>query len=206
MSRRSKTCKLSPASSRSPSRAFCASPPAAVNCIGVVIVSPSAWAAGFMEPLESTSIHLVTSGVYHLLEHFPDKHFDPVNIELYNRELIVECERVRDFIVLHYCLSKRDDAPFWQYCRSMAIPDTLRERIELYGATGRIRPLPGELFTDSSWFYIFEGSGVRPAAFDPLLEVVPKAKLREILTSMTDATAAAVRAAPTHDSYFEALN
>jgi tryptophan 7-halogenase len=168
------------------------------NCVALGLAS------GFMEPLESTSIHLVTSGVYHLLEHFPDKHFDPVNIELYNRELVVECERVRDFIVLHYCLSKRDDAPFWKYCRSMVIPDTLRERIELYTATGRIRPLAGELFTDLSWFYIFEGLGVRPGAFDPLLEVVPEAKLREILASMAASTAAVVRAAPTHDSYFKA--
>jgi tryptophan halogenase len=167
------------------------------NCVALGLAS------GFMEPLESTSIHLVTSGVYHLLEHFPDCDFDQTNIELYNRELIEECERVRDFIVLHYCLAQRGDAPLWEYCRSMVLPDSLRERIELYRGTGRIRPRAGELFTDLSWFYIFEGLGVRPAAFDPLLDVIPDAKLAEILGSMARSTAAVVAHAPSHDSYFK---
>jgi len=170
------------------------------NCVALGLAS------GFMEPLESTSIHLVTSGVYHLLEHFPDKHFDRTNIDLYNRELTEECERARDFIVLHYHLSKRNDAPLWCYCRSMGIRDTLRERIELYAATGRIRPRGGELFTDLSWFYIFEGLGLRPTAFDPLMNVVPEAKLREIMASIADSNAAAVRTAPAHDSYFKQHN
>jgi tryptophan 7-halogenase len=168
------------------------------NCVALGLAS------GFLEPLESTSIHLVTSGLYHLLEHFPDRDFDQTNIDSYNAELIYESERVRDFIVLHYFLTQRDDAPLWRYCRSMAIPDSLRERIDLYNHTGRIRPRAGELFTDLSWFYIFEGLGSRPASYDPLLDVVPASKLGEILTSLAVSTSAVTRAAPSHDSYFSA--
>jgi tryptophan halogenase len=168
------------------------------NCVALGLAS------GFLEPLESTSIHLVTSGLYHLLEHFPDRGFDQTNIDSYNDELIYENERIRDFIVLHYCLTQRDDAPLWRYCRSMAIPDSLRQRIEMYRRTGRIRWRAGELFTDLSWFYIFEGLGVRPDSYDPLLDVVTVDKLREILASMANSTAAVVKTAPSHDSYFTA--
>jgi len=166
------------------------------NCIALGLAS------GFLEPLESTSIHLVTSGVYHLLEHFPDRGFDQANIDTYNARVIEEFEGIRDFIVLHYCLVQRADTPFWQYCRSMAIPDSLRERIELYRGTGRVRVRAGELFTDLSWFYIFEGLGVQPSSYDPLLDVVSPDQLREILASMASDTAAIARTAPPHDSYF----
>ena len=168
------------------------------NCIALGLAS------GFLEPLESTSIHLVTSGMFHLLEHFPDLAFDQRNIDSYNTELIAENERIRDFIVLHYCLTQRDDAPLWRYCQSMPIPDSLRERIELFTGTGRIRPLSGELFTDLSWFYILEGLGVRPRSYDPLLDVVPVSQLSEILVSMASVNAMAAKAAPRHDSYFSA--
>ena len=127
------------------------------NCVALGLAS------GFLEPLESTSIHLVMSGVYKLLEHFPDQGFAQSNIDSYNEELIQEMERIRDFIVLHYCLTERTDTPFWSYCRSMKLPDSLLARIELYRHTGRIRARAGELFTDLSWFYIFEGLGARAA-------------------------------------------
>lgn len=168
------------------------------NCIALGLAS------GFLEPLESTSIHLVTSGVFHLLEHWPDQHFAQANIDSYNGELIEECERVRDFLVLHYCLTQRDDGPLWRYCRSITLPDSLRERIELYRRTGRVRAHAGELFTDLSWFFIFEGMGVRPEGYDPLLDVVTVQQLGEILTSMAAATAAIAKAAPLHESYFPA--
>ena len=166
------------------------------NCVALGLAS------GFLEPLESTSIHLVTSGLYHLLEHFPDRNFDQANIDTYNQRVIDETEAVRDFIVLHYYLTQRDDTPFWRYCRSMAVPDSLRERIELYRGTGRIRVRAAELFTDLSWFYIFEGLGVRPASYDPLLDVIGAGQLRDVLASLAASTAAVVRNAPSHDSYF----
>jgi tryptophan halogenase len=168
------------------------------NCVALGLSS------GFLEPLESTSIHLVGSGVYKLLEHFPDRSFDPVNIASYNAELIEEFERIRDFIVLHYCLTERSDTALWRDCRAMQIPDSLAERIELYRRTGRIRIRPGELFSDLSWFYIFEGMGVTPESYDPLLDVVQESQLRDILARLAAATAAVVGPAPAHDSYFPA--
>jgi tryptophan 7-halogenase len=166
------------------------------NCVALGLAS------GFLEPLESTSIHLVTSGVFHLLEHFPDKDFDQANIDSYNGELIEESERIRDFIVLHYWLTQRNDAPLWRYCQSMNVPDSLRERLALYEGTGRIRVRSGELFTDLSWFYIFEGMGARPAHYDPLLDVVPDSRLTDILQSLSRTNSAIVKDAPPHDSLF----
>jgi tryptophan halogenase len=168
------------------------------NCVALGLAS------GFLEPLESTSIHLVMSGVYKLLEHFPNTTFAQSNIDSYNGELIQEIERIRDFIVLHYCLTERSDTPLWAYCQSMKLPDSLAQRIELYKRTGRVRIKAGELFTDLSWFYIFEGMGVTPESYDPLLDVVTMAQLRDILSSMAQATALAAHGVPSHDSYFSA--
>jgi tryptophan halogenase len=144
------------------------------------------------------------SGLYKLLEHFPDLSFTAANIDSYNAELIHEMESIRDFIILHYCLTQRDDTPLWRYCQSMKLPDSLTQRIELYRRTGRIRPQPGELFTDMSWFYIFEGMGVRPDRYDPLMDVVSREQLRELLASLSQSIAALTGAAPSHDSYFNA--
>jgi tryptophan 7-halogenase len=167
------------------------------NCVALGLAS------GFLEPLESTSIHLVMSGVYKLLEHFPNTGFAQSNIDSYNKELILEIERIRDFIVLHY-LTGRTDTPHWAYCQSMKLPDSLVRRMELYKRTGRLRPKAGELFTDLSWFYIFEGIGVTPETYDPLMDVVTMPQLREILGSMAQSTAQAAVGAPSHDSYFSA--
>jgi|CZKO01.1.fsa_nt_gi tryptophan halogenase len=168
------------------------------NCLALGLAS------GFLEPLESTSIHLVMSGLYKLLEHFPDLSFTPSNIDSYNAELIHEMESIRDFIILHYCLTQRDDTPLWSYCQSMKLPDSLSQRIELYRRTGRIRPQAGELFTDMSWFYIFEGMGVRPERYDPLIDIVSREQLRDLLASLSQSVASLTQAAPSHDSYFAA--
>jgi tryptophan 7-halogenase len=166
------------------------------NCVALGLAS------GFLEPLESTSIHLVISGIYHLLDHFPDRSFVQSNIDSYNSEIVHEVERIRDFIVLHYCLTERTDAPLWNDCRSMRIPESLAERITLYRETGLIRAKAGELFTDVSWFYILNGLGIRPQRLDPLMGAVRTERLREILATLASATRAEVSSAPIHDSYF----
>ncbi len=168
------------------------------NCVALGLAS------GFLEPLESTSIHLVMSGMYNLLDHFPDRGFDQATIDSYNAELIDEMEHIRDFIVLHYCTTKRDDTALWRYCQAMALPSSLAERIELYRQTGRIRPRAGELFTDLSWFYIFDGMGVLPAGYDPLVDVTPSQRLREIMATLARETEAAAARAQSHDSFFAA--
>jgi len=165
------------------------------NCVAIGLSS------GFLEPLESTSIHMAISGVYNLLDHFPDKRFDQSNIDSYNAELIHELEHIRDFIVLHYCLTQRDE-PLWRYVRSMTLPDSLTERIERYRATGRIRPRGGELFTDLSWFYIFDGMGVTPDGYDPLMDVVSTGRIANIMAGLAKEHAEALATAKSHDSHF----
>jgi len=168
------------------------------NCVTLGLAS------GFLEPLESTSIHLVMSGLYNLLDHFPDLSFEQANIDSYNAELIDEMEAIRDFIVLHYCATQRSDTPLWAYCQSMKLPPSLLQRIELYTGTGRIRPKPRELFTDLSWFYIFEGLGLRPASYDPLVAGSNFPQVLEIMQALRLQVAQELRGAPSHDSYFAA--
>ena len=169
------------------------------NCVAIGLSS------GFLEPLESTSIHLATSGVFALLEHFPDLDFDPGNIDAYNDRLIEELERARDFLVLHYCLNRRVGSDFWRQMRDLAIPDSLRERIDLYRATGRIRPRPGELFNDLSWFYVLEGMGVRPQSYDPLLDVIPAEPFAAMFARMRGEAGAACQDAWAHHIALAAL-
>jgi len=168
------------------------------NCVALGLAS------GFLEPLESTSIHLVASGLYCLLDHFPDRSFDEANVAHYNRQIIEEFDRVRDFIVLHYCATERSDSPLWQYCRTMAIPDSLAERIELYRGTGRIFQRQHELFTDLSWFFILDGLGIEPRDYNPLVDTVDFAQVKGLLGQLSGNVAAAVAAAPSHDSFFMA--
>ncbi len=162
--------------------------------------------SGFLEPLESTSIHMVCSGIYNLLEHFPDQSFDPATIASYNTLLSDEAERVRDFIVLHYCLTQRDDTSFWNYCRTMPIPDSLAERIELYRGTGRVFQRRYELFVDLSWFWILEGMGVVPRGYDPLVDSVDFEQVKRMMVATHQKVVTDVNAAPSHDSFFVAAN
>ena len=166
------------------------------NCVALGLAS------GFLEPLESTSIHLVMSGVYNLLDRLPDLDFDPQNIAAYNRELIDEIEHIRDFIILHYCTTQRRDTPFWEHCRTMAIPPRLAERIATYRGTGRVKPAAGELFTDLSWFYILDGMGIEPARYDPLIDVATPEQFERALTGLASETGLAARGAAHHASQF----
>ena len=101
------------------------------NCLSVGLAS------GFIEPLEATSIHLIARGMDFFLRYFPDRDCDAALVREYNRRMTADFEEVRDFIVLHYAATARDDTPFWQWCRNIPLPDTLRERIELFRAQRR---------------------------------------------------------------------
>ncbi|EJL27801.1 Tryptophan halogenase [Caulobacter sp. AP07] len=168
------------------------------NCVALGLAS------GFLEPLESTSIHLVCSGLYKLLDHFPDRDFAPSNIAAYNQALIAEYETFRDFIVLHYCATARDDTPFWRHRAQAPVPASLAERMELYRACGRINTRPGELFTDLSWFYVLEGMGLRPRAHDPLVDASDFRQVRAILPRLAQQVAAVVAQSPTHQAALDA--
>jgi hypothetical protein len=124
-------------------------------------------ASGFIEPLESTSIHLVQSGIAHLLANFPTLTFEQAEIDRYNRVIAYEYERVRDFIVLHYNATQRDDTELWNYCRTMSIPDSLQEKYDIFRSRGRVFRENEELFNDTSWFAVMIGQNIRPAQLRP---------------------------------------
>ena len=166
------------------------------NCVTLGLAS------GFLEPLESTSIQMIVNGMYNLLDHFPDKTFDPVNSAAYNAPLIEEFRHIRDFIVLHYCATERDDSPFWRHCKSMTLPDSLLARMELYRASGRVFQQRFELFTDLSWFFVLHGMGLKPRDYDPLVDAIDFEQVKNIMLQVRAKIAADAIAAPSHDSFF----
>lgn len=163
-------------------------------------------AAGFLEPLAGTDIHLLVNGLFSLLDHFPDRQFDPALIADYNAANVDDFERVRDFIVLHYCTSRRNDSPFWQRVTHAAVPDTVAHRLAMYRASGRIVQHRPEFFTDLDWFWILEGAGVVPGDYDPLVDSTDFEQVKRLMTAISQKVNADVAAAPTHDSFFAAAN
>jgi tryptophan halogenase len=142
------------------------------NCIAIGL------AGGFMEPLESQSIHLIQVGISRMMALFPDLSFDQADIDTYNRFMTFEFEKIRDFLVLHYNATERNDTPFWDYCRTMSVPDYLKDKMELFRSHGRIFRENEELFTETSWFAVMLSQGIEPRAHDPMADIMPEAELR----------------------------
>jgi tryptophan halogenase len=124
-------------------------------------------AAGFLEPLESTSIHLVQSGIARLMSLFPHTGFGQVEIDRFNAETTREYTDIRDFLVLHYRASERDDSEFWRYCRNLEAPDGLAEKVEMFTSSGRIFRENNELFTEASWLSVMLSQGIVPERYHP---------------------------------------
>lgn len=140
-------------------------------------------ASGFIEPLESTSIHFVQSALAKLLTMFPDRAFEQADIDRYNTVTAREYEQVRDFIVLHYKVTARDDTPFWNYVRTMDIPDTLMEKIRVFESRGRIFREHEELFNDTSWFAVMTGQGLTSRSYDPIADSMSD---QEVIDRLSD--------------------
>jgi tryptophan halogenase len=128
--------------------------------------------------------------------------FDDANIAHYNEQLIDEYERIRDFIVLHYGATERDDTSFWRRCREMKMPDTLIERMEMYKGSGRIFQRRYELFTELSWFFVMHGMGLVPRDYDPLADTVNFEEVKRLMVAVRQQVASEVARAPSHDSFF----
>ena len=140
--------------------------------------------SGFVEPLESTSIHLIQSGIAKLLALFPDRRFDPVERDEYNRQMQEVFEDVRDFIILHYKATRRDDSDFWRYCRTMEVPASLERKLELWRSKGRVFREGRELFGTPSWVAVLLGQGIFPEEQEPAAHAVDPATAAEMLDKM----------------------
>ena len=158
-------------------------------------------AAGFMEPLESTSIHLAQSGIARFIQCLPRRGEEPALIDEYNRLTGDEYERIRDFLILHYKATWRDDSPFWRYVREMEIPDSLSRRWELYRQTGRIFRYREELFSESSWLAVFEGQEHGAEGYDPVADLMPEDVLEKNLLQIKGVVASSAQSMPAHADF-----
>ncbi|HMI37279.1 MAG TPA: tryptophan halogenase family protein [Steroidobacteraceae bacterium] len=165
------------------------------NCIAIGL------AGGFMEPLESTSIQLIQTAIARLIDMFPDRSFDPVIAAEYNRVGSSEYERIRDFLILHYHANTRDDAPLWQYCRSMPLPDTLNHKLEVWRSSGRVPLLSEESYQEPSWVSIFLGQGIVPRRYDPIIDGIGTEQLRAGMRQRRQAIRHLAEAMPRHAEF-----
>jgi len=165
------------------------------NCVALGL------AGGFIEPLESTSIHLIQTGITKLLTTFPDRTFDPLTIDEYNRKVALEYERVRDFIILHYHATEREDTPFWSYCKHMSVPETLQRRMDIFRGYGRLALDADDLFKAASWLAVMIGQGVEPQRYDPLTDTFDLDAMRSVMANMRDVIRRTVQSMPTHEAY-----
>jgi tryptophan halogenase len=165
------------------------------NCIALGL------AGGFLEPLESTSIHLIQSGITQLAAIFPDRTFDPFDAAEYNRLQIDEYDKIRDFVILHYKATRRDDGALWQYTRNMAIPDSLAYRIDLFRSSGRIAFQDRELFVEPNWLSVFIGQGIWPRRYDPLADVMSLDSVKNQMLRLRGLIRQTANAMPTHAGF-----
>ena len=160
-------------------------------------------AAGFLEPLESTSIHLIQTGIARLLTNFPDRAFNQPDIDYYNRRTRLEYEQVRDFLILHYKATTRDDSAFWRRCRDMAIPASLEERIAIFRENARLYRHDNELFSETSWLAVLHGQNIHPKRHHPIADILSDEELDRRMTHIAGAMDAGVRAMPDHMAFID---
>jgi hypothetical protein len=165
------------------------------NCVAIGL------AGGFVEPLESTSISLIESAVGALIQFWPDCDFRPGLADEFNRQICGRYESVRDFIIMHYKLTRRDDSEFWRYCANMPIPDALQHQIELFRESGRVVIYDPNGFTEPSFISMLFGLGVIPETYDPFVDMVDLERLGTHFVRLRQTIANTVKAMPDHTEY-----
>jgi len=167
------------------------------NCVAVGLSS------GFMEPLESTSIHLIQRAVIRLMQMFPHYGVSKADIDEFNNQMLFEIENIRDFIILHYNVTERTDTPFWRHVRSMEIPDSLKHRIELFKETGRVFKVPTDLFGENSWTQVMLGQGLYPQQYHPIANMMEDDELEGFLSGIHKSAQRLVSQLPEHQKFIE---
>lgn len=167
------------------------------NCLAVGLSS------GFMEPLESTSIHLIMKGIVNFAEVLPDKQCQEATIKEYNRIMDHEYESIRDFIVLHYCTTKRSDSEFWLWCQHMSIPDSLEEKLALFKNQGRLYRNEYDLFTAPSWYAVLAGMNVTPKNYDRLIDISNSKEVTDIMNKGLANLDKVISQLPSHDEFIQ---
>lgn len=167
------------------------------NCVAIGA------AAGCVEPLHSTALYSIQSGIARLVNLLPDRDFNPLISERYNAQTATEFERIRDFLILHYCTTGRDDSPLWEYCRSMSLPARLREYIDLFRDSGRFSPDVEEVFALPSWVQVMIGQRVLPIKHHPVADLLGEKEIAELVGGVKNVVAACVTAMPLHQSFID---
>ena len=157
--------------------------------------------SGFAEPLESTSIHLIQATIARLIAFFPDGEFRQVDVDEFNRQCRFENERIRDFLILHYHATERDDTAFWNHVRTMSVPDTLQHKLDLYRSAGRIVRTDNELFAEVGWLQVLHGQRVRPVAHHPIADALDEADIASYLEDIAAVVGNCVEQMPSHATF-----
>lgn len=165
------------------------------NCVALGLSS------GFLEPLESTSIHLVQEGLIRLVALMPDSDFNPANSREYNRVMGLTYERIRDFILLHYVATQRSDTEFWRYMQKLHVPEVMAHRMSLLQESGHYVSYEHDLFKLDSWIAVMEGQGRAPETYSPIADGVPADSLRGTMSQIRHAVSEICRQMPTHQTY-----
>ncbi|HEY6528472.1 MAG TPA: tryptophan halogenase family protein [Cellvibrionaceae bacterium] len=168
------------------------------NCVAIGLSS------GFLEPLESTSLHLIQMGIGMLISMFPDKNFHADFINKYNEKMQNNLLGIRDFIVLHYWVTRRDDSAFWRYCRNMEVPSTLHRKVNMYRHGGHLERENLELFTEPSWLAVMHGQGIENINYHNSVDAMPDELIRKKLDAMRLNVKNSVEELPLHNDFIKA--
>jgi tryptophan halogenase len=167
------------------------------NCIAVGLAS------GFLEPLESTSIYLIQAAITGLVELFPEREISHADRDEFNRLIDAEYDWIRDFLILHYHATERSDTPFWDYVRTMSVPDSLKEKMELFRRRGRVVKHREGLFLDASWVAVYIGQRVLPESHDQRVDMLPQSVLLQNMESLRAAIRSKAERMPDHRTHIE---
>lgn len=167
------------------------------NCLSLGL------AQGFLEPLESTAIHLVSKSLALFVRHFPDKSCHEGLMNEFNRRIRADYEEIRDFLVLHYCTTNREDTEFWRWCKSMPIPSSLQAKIDFFKVSGGLIPGVEELFQPTSWYAVYTGMGVKPSGYNSTVDALNFSKLQQTMTQGKEGIYNYVQTQPSHQEFLQ---